>query len=117
MDVPPPGVPGTGGSQSSFLRVSLRPYRSCDEALPVTVVEVIKAFVHDAPVGVVITDTGIDLPGPTILYANPAFAGLTGRSLGEVVGLSPRFMQGRETRRATLDAFRAALQAGKRFYG
>ena len=82
-----------------------------------TIVEVIQAFVRDAPVGVVITDAGIDLPGPTILYANPAFAALTGRALGEVVGLSPRFMQGRETRRTTLDAFRAALRAGERFHG
>ena len=82
-----------------------------------TIVEVIRAFVHDAPVGVVITDTGIDLPGPTILYANPAFGELTGRSISEVIGLSPRFMQGRETRRATLDAFRAALRGGERFHG
>lgn len=82
-----------------------------------TIVEVIQAFVHAAPVGVVVTDTALDPPGPTIVYANPAFAELTGRPLEAVVGQSPRFMQGRETRRAALDAFRAALEAGERFHG
>ena len=82
-----------------------------------TIVEFIQAFAHDLPVAVVVTSQTIEPPGPTILYANPAFGELTGRDPATVLGLSPRFMQGRETRRATLDAFHQALAAGKPFHG
>ncbi|MCJ2085830.1 hypothetical protein MKK88_07465 [Methylobacterium sp. E-005] len=37
--------------------------------------------------------------------------------MNDVVGQSPRFMQGRETRRETLDTFYRALAAGERFHG
>ena len=82
-----------------------------------TIVEWIKAFARDAPVGIVVTDAAIERPGPIILYANPAFGQLVGRDPVEIVGHSPRFMQGRETRRETLDAFHRALSAGERFHG
>ena len=59
----------------------------------------------------------IESPGPTILYANAVFGRLVGRELDDIVGHSPRFMQGRETRRATLDIFHWALAAGARFHG
>lgn len=82
-----------------------------------TVLELIRALAHDAPVGVVVTDAAVELPGPTIIYANPAFALLVGRDLDDIVGRSPRFMQGKETRRAALDTFRRALVSGERFHG
>lgn len=72
---------------------------------------------HQAPVGILFTDTQVEPPGPTIVYANEAFASLTGRTVEEVIGISPRFMQGRETRRPTLDLFARALSAGERFHG
>lgn len=81
------------------------------------ITEFARAFLEATPVGVVITDAQPRLPGPTILYANPAFGRLTGRSVPEIIGLTPRFMQGRETRRASLDAFARALEAGERFHG
>lgn len=83
----------------------------------VTIVEFARAFLADAPVGVVLTDAQPEHPGPTILYANAAFGRLVGREPREIIGLSPRFMQGRETRRATLDAFHRAVAAGERFHG
>lgn len=82
-----------------------------------TAFELICAFAHDAAIGIVVTDTMIEPPGPMILYANAAFGRLVGRELDDIVGHSPRFMQGRETRRATLDAYRHALVAGERFHG
>ncbi|GJE52736.1 hypothetical protein GOFOIKOB_5810 [Methylobacterium tardum] len=82
-----------------------------------TALELIRALARDALVGIVVTDARIDQPGPTILYANPAFGRLVGRDPDEIVGLSPRFMQGKETRRAVLDAYRHALAAGQRFHG
>lgn len=72
---------------------------------------------EDAAVGVVVTDAVVERPGPTIVYANPAFGRLVGRDPNQIRGLTPRFMQGRETRRSTLNLFRKALLAEERFHG
>jgi PAS domain S-box-containing protein len=82
-----------------------------------TALELIRALAHDAAVGIVVTDALVDAPGPTILYANPAFGSLVRRDPHDIVGQTPRFMQGKETRRPVLDAFRRALGAGERFHG
>ncbi|QGY05509.1 PAS domain-containing protein [Methylobacterium mesophilicum SR1.6/6] len=82
-----------------------------------TALELIRALAQDADIGVLVTDAVVDAPGPTILYANSAFGRLVGRDLPDVIGRSPRFMQGRDTRRATLDAFHRALASGERFHG
>lgn len=60
---------------------------------------------------VVITESEpIDLPGPLIVYANPAFTTMTGYTQAEVLGKTPRILQGEKTDRAALDKIRAALQ-------
>lgn len=82
-----------------------------------TPLELIKALAQDISVGVLVTDTRLEVPGPGIIYANKALGDLVGRSPADLPGLSPRFMQGRETRRPTLDAFAQALRAGERFHG
>ncbi|MEB2870245.1 sensor domain-containing protein [Pseudomonas rhizosphaerae] len=51
----------------------------------------------------------IDLPGPRIVYCNPAFLETTGFSLEEIVGKTPRILQCEETDRSTLDQIRSAL--------
>ncbi len=53
----------------------------------------------------------IDEPGPRILYVNDAFLRRTGYSRQEVLGRSPRFLQGKNTQRDVLDRIRAALIA------
>jgi len=82
-----------------------------------TFLEAIRAFAHDSAVAIVVTDAKNEKPGPIILYANEAFGRLAGRPVAEVIGISPRFMQGRETRRPVLDTFAQALAAGERFHG
>ena len=52
----------------------------------------------------------IDEPGPRILYVNPAFTRMTGYILEEVLGKTPRILQGEKTNRATLDRIRTALK-------
>jgi PAS domain S-box-containing protein len=52
----------------------------------------------------------IDEPGPRILYANPAFTRMTGYTLSEVLGKTPRILQGEKTDRASLDRIRTALK-------
>lgn len=60
---------------------------------------------------ILITDAEpIDLPGPRILYANEAFVRMTGYSLEEVLGQTPRILQGAETDRKQLDRIRHALE-------
>ncbi|NJR26010.1 MAG: PAS domain S-box protein [Richelia sp. CSU_2_1] len=52
----------------------------------------------------------IDEPGPRILYVNPAFTRMTGYTAAEVLGKTPRILQGEKTDRASLDRIRIALK-------
>lgn len=66
---------------------------------------------------ILITSAELDEPGPRIEYANPAFTLMTGYEAHEVVGRTPRLLQGPRTERAVLDRMRAAMEAGERFRG
>lgn len=66
---------------------------------------------------IIITGPDIDFPGPRIEYVNPGFTRMTGYAAEEVVGRTPRLLQGPDTDRAVLDRMRAALEAGRPFRG
>lgn len=51
----------------------------------------------------------IDKPGPTIIYANNAFTEMTGYSLEEVKGKTPRILQGPKTDKAILSQLKEKL--------
>ncbi|MBD0343773.1 MAG: PAS domain S-box protein [Coleofasciculus sp. Co-bin14] len=70
-----------------------------------------ESIVVNANDAVLVTTTHIDDPGPRILYVNEAFTRMTGYTREEVLGQSPRFLQGTNTARATLDQIRTALAA------
>ena len=53
-------------------------------------------------------------PGPRIVFVNEAFERRTGYAREEVIGQSPRFLQGPDTQRAQLDRIRAALEQWER---
>nr|WP_170834939.1 PAS domain S-box protein [Terriglobus roseus] len=55
----------------------------------------------------------VDLPGPRILYVNQAFEKMTGYTASEVLGQTPRILQGPKTDRAALDRIRTALNSWK----
>jgi PAS domain S-box-containing protein len=55
----------------------------------------------------------IDLPGPRILYVNQAFERMTGYTAKEVIGETPRILQGPKTDRSALDRIRTALSSWK----
>lgn len=52
----------------------------------------------------------LDEPGPRIVFINEAFKDITGYSTEEVIGRSPRFLQGPKTNRSELDRIRSALR-------
>ncbi|NJP09395.1 MAG: PAS domain S-box protein [Leptolyngbyaceae cyanobacterium RU_5_1] len=52
----------------------------------------------------------ISLPGPRIVYVNPVFTEMTGYTPEEVLGQTPRILQGPKTDRAALKQIRTALQ-------
>jgi PAS domain S-box-containing protein len=59
---------------------------------------------------IIITEADpFDEPGPRILYVNEAFERMTGYRREEVLGRTPRILQGEKTDRAMLDRIRAAL--------
>lgn len=66
---------------------------------------------------VIVTDTDFDEPGPRIVYANPAFSRMTGYPIEEIIGRSPRQLQGPESDRKVLDRLRHQLEVGEPFEG
>lgn len=54
-------------------------------------------------------------PGPRIVFVNDAFERLTGYTREEVLGKSPRFLQGPKTQRVALDRIRKALETWQPF--
>ena len=77
----------------------------------------LKAAVEATSEAILLTTAQLDEPGPCIEYANSAFVRLTGYQVEEVIGRSPRFLQGPRTDRAELDRTRASLEAGDVFQG
>jgi PAS domain S-box-containing protein len=72
----------------------------------------LESVVVNAKDGVIVTEImPLEEPGPRIMYVNEAFAKMTGYSLEEMVGKSPRFLQGPKTDRKVLNQIRAALAA------
>jgi PAS domain S-box-containing protein len=65
---------------------------------------------------VCITTTDLDT-GPTIVFVNEAFTKLTGYLPEEVIGKTPRILQGPKTSRAELDRLKRDLRAGRTFSG
>ncbi|WP_424135335.1 PAS domain S-box protein [Roseomonas chloroacetimidivorans] len=70
-----------------------------------------------AGLAVMITDARLERPGPSIRYVNARFEAMTGYSAAEVIGLTPRILQGPRTERATLDRLRQALEDQHSFIG
>lgn len=74
-------------------------------------VRLLQSVVINTNDAIVITEAEtIDEPGPRIIYVNNAFTDVTGYSLEEVVGKTPRILQGPKTSRQELDKVRASLK-------
>ncbi len=77
----------------------------------------LSSAVEQSKESILITDAEIDLPGPRIVFANPAYTKMTGYTLADVLGKSPRFMQGLHTDKTVLARLRRNLERGEAFAG
>jgi PAS domain S-box-containing protein len=70
-----------------------------------------ESVITNANDAVVITEAGeLNHPGPRIIYINEAFSKMTGYEPAEVLGQTPRILQGPDTDRHTLDFIRRQLE-------
>lgn len=77
----------------------------------------VKLFADTLDIAVLLTDADLEWPGPTVLYANPAVARLSGYSVEEVVGNSPRLFQGPGTNSEATRHLPRRLRVEGRFLG
>ena len=77
--------------------------------------QLLKAAVEQSFNAVLITDADLDLPGPHIVYVNHAMTQMTGYTREELLGKSPRLLQGKKTDSTMLRSLRRALEAGENF--
>ncbi len=67
--------------------------------------------------GIIITNLPLDKPGPRIVYANEGFEKITGYDRRQVIGETPRILQGEKTDEQTLSRLRRKLENGQSFFG
>lgn len=77
----------------------------------------LETAVEQADDAILITTAELDLPGPQIVFINPAFTKMTGYTPAEIIGQTPRILQGEKTDRDVLDRLRGQLGQGEPFYG
>lgn len=82
-----------------------------------TTLHLLESAVNHSTEAVMITTADLDPPGPTVVFVNPAFTKLTGYAADEIVGQSPRILQGPGTARDVLEELRTCLSSGRPFSG
>ena len=58
---------------------------------------------------IIITELSLEKPGPRIVYVNDGFTRMTGYTKQEVLGKTPRILQGAKTDRAILERLKRRL--------
>ena len=77
----------------------------------------LESAVYHTTEAIMVTSADLDLPGPRILFVNPAFCAMTGYAADEVIGQTPRLFQGPETDPSVLAQLREDLIEGRPFHG
>jgi len=77
----------------------------------------LSSAVQQSKESIVITDADLDLPGPRILFINPAFTEMTGYTEADTLGQSPRLLQGPKTDRLEMRRLKNNLKRGEVFKG
>lgn len=73
--------------------------------------------IENCPDAVVVTTGELESPGPTIVYVNAAFCRMTGYSAAELIGNSPRILQGPKTDLRVTAELRESLSRLQPFFG
>ncbi|HEV2694863.1 MAG TPA: response regulator [Verrucomicrobiae bacterium] len=77
----------------------------------------LNSAVLQAKESILISDAQLELPGPKIIFVNPAFTQMTGYTREEAVGQTPRILQGPRTDKTVLRRLRQNLEHGEVFDG
>ena len=75
------------------------------------------AVLEAASESILVTTADLEPPGPLIVYVNPNFERMTGWAAAEVVGNSPRILQGEKTDPSVFVGIRDTLRRGDRWEG
>jgi diguanylate cyclase (GGDEF)-like protein/PAS domain S-box-containing protein len=76
---------------------------------------VLRLALQQIDAAVMITEAVLEPPGPRIVFVNEAFCRATGYSAAELLGATPRLLQGPATDRRILDRLYHSLAAGQAF--
>ncbi len=79
--------------------------------------QLLSSAVEQSNESILITEAQLDLPGPKIIFVNPAFTRMTGYSAADVIGKTPRILQGPKTDPSVLRRLRENLTNGEVFAG
>ena len=90
--------------------------KSLDKVLqdPKLNIRALKALVENSFDSILVTDGTAQ---GKIIYANKAFKKLTGHDPADIIGQTPRMLQGAATDKVVIDRLTAALKTGKKFEG
>ena len=78
---------------------------------------ILEAAIKESDFSVVITTDKLDPPGPIFVHVNDAFVRMTGYPRDELIGATPRILQGPDTDRKVLNRLKSNLRAGDSFEG
>ena len=79
--------------------------------------ELVKGLVAEMPEAVMLVDAQEGNLDPPILHVNKAFTRLTGYAPEEIVGKTPKILQGPKTERAVLERLKREVSAKDEFRG
>ncbi|AFZ32468.1 PAS/PAC sensor hybrid histidine kinase [Gloeocapsa sp. PCC 7428] len=105
--------------QQSQITTALEQLSTALRELQVTeeTIRLLLSAVQQSRDSILITTEKLDPPGPEIVYVNPAFSQMTGYAIEEVLGKTPRLLQGANTNRKVLKDLRKHLLEGIPFHG
>jgi len=103
-----------GHAEKESLRfLSRKGGRAGDGALQ----RVFQRIATDAAEAIMVTEAELERPGPQILWVNQAFTEITGYGRHEILGETPRILQGPKTDERELRRLRRALKEERTFEG
>lgn len=77
----------------------------------------LKEMFKDNDMPIVITTSGLEKPDPRIIWVNSKFCEKTGYSLNELIGESPRKLQGDKTNKEMLKELKRVIKRGDKYTG